>query len=385
MFEKQLDALSAQNRRRRLTFFQSAPEARIESGKRSFINFASNNYLGLATDPRVKEAAKNAIEQWGAGATASRLLGGSLEEHAKLETDLAAFKGTQACAVFPSGYHVNAGFLPALLEPVDTVFLDRLCHASLVDGARLSKASFKVFRHNDPEHLDHLLARRTAGVSWVVTESIFSMDGDAAPLRDIVDVARRHGAHVYVDEAHGTGVYGPGGRGLVNSLGLEKEVDVCMGTLSKALGSAGGFVCGRRDVIEWAHNRSRSFIYSTALPPASAAAARAALAICRDEEWRREKLFALSRRLRAGLDLDPYGGPIVPWVVGEDAAALAAAAKLEEAGIFAPAIRPPTVHEGTSRIRFSLTALHEETDIDETIEAIRSTFSPLGERGTKSF
>ncbi len=381
LFGPRLQALKDSHLYRALRVLQSAPSARVTLEGRIFVNFASNNYLGLAVDARLKRAAQAAIEQWGAGATASRLLGGTLEPHGRLEEKLAAFKGTEAAAVFPSGYHVNTGLLPALAEAGDVLILDRLCHASLVDGARLSRAALRVFRHNDPSDLEKVLKRLPGrGRRWVVTESVFSMDGDAAPLREIVDVARRHGARTYVDEAHATGVYGPEGRGWVNALGLEKEVDVCMGTLSKALGSQGGFACGSRDLVDWIRRRSRSFIYSTALSPASLAAASEALDVCLSEPARREKLFALCGRLREGLGrlrgdaaAGDGSGPIVPFLVGSEAATLELSRRLWDGGVFAPAVRPATVPKGTSRIRFSVTAEHSEQDIGRVLDVLETT------------
>jgi 8-amino-7-oxononanoate synthase len=371
---------------RRLRVLETSPEAETRLDGRVVVNFASNNYLGLAADERLKKAAREAVDRWGVGATASRLLGGSTELHDRLERELASFKGTEAAAVFPSGYHVNVGLLPALLEPPDVVVLDRYAHASLVDGARLSRATLRVFRHNDAADLEKVLRRLPAGrQAWIVTESVFSMDGDLAPLKDIAGLAHRCGARVFVDEAHATGVFGPEGRGLVNQLGLEKKIDVCMGTLSKALGSAGGFACGSRELIEWIRNRCRSFIYSTALPPPLAAAALAAIEICRTEPARREHLFDLSARLRNFLqsavghpESATVMGPIVPLIIGSEERALSLADHLAKAGFFAPAIRPPTVPKGTARLRFSLTSNHTRAHIDRLSETVSSFFQDEG-------
>lgn len=234
-----LEVLAATHRRRTPKTLGGAPGARVVIDGAPRVNFASNNYLGLAEDPRVRRAAAHAARVWGAGATGSRLMGGTLEPHRALERDIAVLKGRPAALVFPSGYHANAGMLPALAGPGDTVVLDRLAHASLVDGARLSRARLRVFRHNDPADLDRVLARAAGpGQRWVVTESVFSMDGDKAPLADIVAVAERRGARTYVDEAHGTGVWGPAGAGVINEAGLSERVDVAMGTLSKEIGRA---------------------------------------------------------------------------------------------------------------------------------------------------
>lgn len=365
-----LALLESENRRRRPRTVQRIPSARTQVSGREVLNFASNNYLALAEDDRVRDAATDAAQRWGAGATGSRLMGGTLGIHEELESSLAQFKGREAALVFPSGYHANLGMIPALAGPDDTLFLDRLAHASLVDGARLSKARVRVFRHNDPTDLDHALARvRGAGERWVITESVFSMDGDRAPLKELATVCRKHGARLYVDEAHGTGVWGPDGRGWVNEQGVVDQVDVCMGTLSKAFGAQGGFVCGSGPLIQWAINRSRAFIYSTALAPSSVGAARAALKIVLEEPDRRKRLFEMSHRLWRGLGLDGQG-PIVPFIVGEEKRALSLSAVLWEAGIFAPAVRFPTVPKGQARVRFSVTAAHSVEEIDRVLSTV---------------
>jgi 8-amino-7-oxononanoate synthase len=367
-----LGILETENRLRRPRTVESVPAAHCRVAGRDIVNFASNNYLGLAEDDRVRRAAAEAADRWGAGATGSRLMGGTLAIHHELEEALAVFKEGAAALVFPSGYHANTGLLPALLGPDDAVFLDRLAHASLVDGARLSRARVRVFRHNDPEDLDRALARVSgAGERWVVTESVFSMDGDRAPLQEITGVCDRRGARLYVDEAHGTGVWGPEGRGWVNELGLSGRVDVCMGTLSKALGAQGGFVCGSRPLIQWALNRARAFIYSTALAPSAAAGALAALRIVQEEPQRRQRMFDLSDRLWRGFSLEGKG-PIVPLVVGEDSRALSLSSSLWEAGVFAPAVRFPTVPKGEARVRFSVTAAHTAEDMDLVLRAVSS-------------
>lgn len=395
---RNLEDLEKADLRRTLRVLDSAPSAHVTLDGREVVNFASNNYLGLAGDPWVRRAAAEAAERWGAGATASRLLGGSLRVHEELESALARLKGTEAAAVFPSGYHANLGTLQALLGKDDTAVLDRLAHASLVDGVRLSGARLKVFGHNDVEELEKVLTRadRAGDRCWIITESAFSMDGDVAPLRQIVSLAKRFGANTYVDEAHATGVWGVEGAGVVKDLGLERGVDVCMGTLSKALGAMGGFICGRWELVEWVHNRCRSFIYSTALSPACAASALAALDIVRSQPERREKLFRLGGRLRQTLRPSPASpsqrsgdgrspklreggeggeGPIVPFIVGSEKAALAISRRLWDAGFFVPAIRPPTVPKGTARLRFSVTAAHSEQDIDRAVKVLKEAVS----------
>lgn len=366
-----LALLATTHRHRSPKTLSGAPASRALIDGALRVNFASNNYLGLAEDPRVRRAAAQAARRWGGGATASRLMGGTLALHRELEAEIADLKRCPAALVFPSGYHANTGMIPALAGPDDTIVLDRLAHASLVDGARLSRARLKVFRHNDPADLDRVLARTTgSGRRWVITESVFSMDGDRAPLAELVAVAERRGARTYVDEAHGTGVWGPEGSGAINALGLAGRVDVAMGTLSKAFAAQGGFVCGSKELIDWAVNRARAFIYSTALAPTAAAAALAALRLSRAEPARRDRLFALSRQLRSALNV-PGEGPIVPFPVGGDEAALNLSRRLWDRGLFAPAVRPPTVPPGTARVRFSLTAAHTEADVDAVVSAIR--------------
>lgn len=363
-----LAVLEKENRLRRPRTVQRMPAARTRVSGREVVNFASNNYLGLAEDERVRRAAADAANHWGAGATGSRLMGGTLAFHEELESSLAHFKGRESALVFPSGYHANLGMIPALAGPGDTLFLDRLAHASLVDGARLSKARVRVFRHNDAGDLERVLHRGT-GNRWVITESVFSMDGDRAPLKEISAVCQKQNAHLYVDEAHGTGVWGPDGRGWVNEQGVVDKVDVCMGTLSKAFGAQGGFICGSKPLIQWAINRARAFIYSTALAPASVGAAQAALEIVQKEPERRERLFALSARLWSGLGLAGEG-PIVPFIVGENARALSLSAALWDEGVFAPAVRYPTVPKGEARVRFSVTAAHHVSDIDQVLQVV---------------
>jgi len=384
--EQSLEALGKTHQRRRLRVLASAPGSRVTVGGKVYLNLASNNYLGLAGDERLMAAAREALARWGAGATASRLLGGTLALHEELEAALTAYKRTEACAVFPSGYHANLGVLPALAGPDDTLILDRLSHASLVDGARLSKAKILVFAHNDPDDLGRVLRRAPAGGRrWVVTESVFSMDGDAAPLLELVAAAERDGGRLYVDEAHATGVLGPEGQGVVRALGLETRVGASMGTLSKALGSQGGYVAGSEDLVRWLHNKARSFIYSTALNPAAAGAALSAVDVAKTDEARRGRVLSLAGRLRDGLSRlgarppsKPLGGayavfergPIVPFIVGESGAAVALSKKLWEAGFFAPAVRPPTVPAGTARLRFSVTAGHTEDEVDRLLDVL---------------
>ncbi len=354
------------------------PGPRIRINGREVLLLCSNNYLGLATDPRVKQAATRAIDTYGCGATGSRLISGNLEPCAELEQELAAFKGAEAALVFPSGYHANIGTIPALLDASDLLFSDALNHASLIDGARLSRAETVIYRHCNMEDLERKLRARTnARRKLILTESVFSMDGDLAPLREISFLAKKYGAQLMVDEAHGTGLFGPTGAGLVEELGLTGAVDIQMGTFSKALGSLGGYVAGSRDLIRFLVNRARSFIFTTGLPPPVLAASREALRIVRSEPERRQALFRNVGRLRgalasAGFELGPTdstGSQILPVVIGEDRLTMAACRYLLGKGVFVQGIRPPTVPQGTARLRVTPMATHTDADIAEATEA----------------
>jgi 8-amino-7-oxononanoate synthase len=346
---------------------------------RSLLNFASNDYLGLASDPRVIEAACSAARVHGWGSGASPLVSGWHAPHEALAAALAEFEQVEAVALFPSGFAANLGAIVALVGSGDAVYLDRLDHACLVDGTRLSRARLRVYPHNDVGRLEAILSRDRGKFrrSLIATEGVFSMDGDLAPLAELADLARRFGAMLMVDEAHGTGVFGAEGRGASEHFGVADRVDVKVGTLSKALGSIGGFVAGSRRLVDWLINRARPLIYSTSLPPSAAAAATRALEILQLEPWRRIMLADLSASLRGALpklgfpDVGP-GGPIVPVVVGEPGEALDRAARLLERGCLVPAIRPPTVPEGTARLRISLTAAHSSEDLDRLIAALGS-------------
>ena len=362
---------------RRLVSLAGSTPGRVERGGRSLLNFASNDYLGLAGDPRVIEAACSAASVHGWGSGASPLVSGWREPHEALASGLAEFERVEAVALFPSGFAANLGTIAALVGPGDAVYLDRLGHACLVDGARLSRARLRVYPHNDADRLEAILTRDRGRFrrSLIATDGVFSMDGDLAPLADLADLAGRYGAMLLVDEAHGTGVFGDGGRGASEACGVSDRVDVKVGTLSKALGSVGGFVAGSRRLIDWLINHARPMIYSTAPPPSAAAAAGRALEILRLEPWRRARLAGLAGSLRSALptlglpDVGP-GGPIVPLILGEPRAALDRAARLLDRGCLVPAIRPPTVPEGTARLRISLTAAHDPADVDRLLAAL---------------
>ena len=378
----ELDALSAKGLRRGLEPLGSAQGAVVTVDGRPAVNLCSNDYLGLAADPRLRRAAAESAEREGAGAGAARLIAGDLPIHGLLERRLAAFKKTGAALLFNSGYHANAGVPATLVGRGDAVFCDVLDHASIVDGCLLSRAELVRYRHLDVTELDDLLGRTQARRKLVVTDSVFGMDGDAAPLREIADVCERHGAMLYVDEAHATGVLGPTGAGLAEALGVADRVDVHMGTLGKALGSFGAYVAGSRRLVDLLVSRARTFIFTTALPPAACGAAIAALDVLAAEPSRRERLGALTARMKAGLarlgfDVSRVVAPIFPVVLGTEERALAAARALRDRGFFVRAIRPPTVPRGTSRLRVALTAGHTEAQLDAFLDALEEVVREL--------
>jgi 8-amino-7-oxononanoate synthase len=340
----------------------------------------SNNYLGLADHPRVREAAAEAAMRYGAGSGASRLVSGNMTIHRRLEEQLAEFKASEACLLFGSGYLANAGVVAALAREGDVVFSDALNHASIVDGCRLARAETFVYRHLDVDHLEWGLRQAEGRGSLIVTDGVFSMDGDVAPLAEIVDLARRHDARVMVDEAHGTGVLGSGGRGTVAAAGLESEVDLVVGTLGKALGSYGAYVCCDGQMAKYLVNTARTLIFSTALPPPAVAAAMAALELLREQPRRVEKLRRNGAVLREALresrvPVPPGETPIVPLIVGEAADAVRASERALAKGIFAQAIRPPTVPEGGSRLRLAVMASHTKSELREAAGVLAAVTS----------
>jgi len=345
---------------------------------------SSNNYLDLANHPEVKRAAAEALESYGCGAGASRLISGTMELHARLEAKLAEFEGTEAALVFGSGYHANTGVIPALMGPGDIIFSDELNHASIIDGCRLARADTQVFRHRDTGHLEELLASApTPGQRLIVTDSVFSMDGDVARLPEIAALARRYRAWVMVDEAHATGVFGPNGAGVVEETGLQGRIEIQMGTLGKALGSFGAYVAGSRVLIDWLINRARSFIYSTALPPPLLAAALAALHIVKNEPERRRRLWNNAAFLRQGLSglgyrLGESESPILPVLIGDEEKTMALCAALLKHGVFAHGIRPPTVPEGTARLRVTPTATHTDEELERALRAFAEAGKEVG-------
>jgi 8-amino-7-oxononanoate synthase len=345
----------------------------------------SNNYLGLADNPRVREAAANAAMRWGVGAGASRLVSGTMTVHGRLERRLAAFKGTEAALLFGSGYLANLGVVGALARAGEIVFSDELNHASIIDGCRLSRAETFVYAHNDVEHLAWGLAQAGSRGALIVTESVFSMDGDVAPLEEIVELARLHGVRVAVDEAHATGCLGPGGRGVVAAAGLEREVDVVIGTLGKALGAYGAFVACDAELAQLFTNSARSLIFSTAPPPPAAAGALAALELLEEQPRRVDRLHANAAVLRAelareGFDVAGSSTQIIPLVVGDARTALRVCEAALERGVFAQAIRPPTVPEGTSRLRLAVMATHTTGELREAARTLGQAAQQVGFR-----
>mgnify|MGYP005832551241 CR=1 FL=1 len=370
-----LDQLDRAALRRRLATRGSAQGPTMVLDGRQLVNFGSNDYLSLAADPRVVEAAIAAARQEGWGSGASPLVTGRSRQHALLEEELAAFEGAEAALVFPSGFAANAGTIAALVGPGDVVYTDRKNHASLLDGCRLSRADVRVYPHNDPAALRRLVERGRYRRRLIVTDSLFSIDGDTARLVELTEIAEGCGAMLLVDEAHATGVFGPRGRGLVEAMDIERWVHARIGTLSKALASAGGFVAGSRALIDWLANRARSYVFSTAAPPAVLAAARRAVEIVGAEPGMGARLLRRAAALRArlaehGWNTGASAGQIIPLFVGTPRRALALSAALKEQGFFVPAIRPPTVPEGESCLRVSLTLGHTEAMLDGLVEAL---------------
>ncbi len=374
--EDSLADLEKQGLRRNLAVRGGRQAAQIELDGSRLVNFGSNDYLGLAADPRLAQAVRESLAGWGSGA--SPLITGHADAHQTLEDRLAQFEGTEAALLFTSGFAANTATIATLVGPGDVVFSDRKNHASLLDGCRLSRADVRAYPHCDHRSLDRLIGQATTyRRRLIVTDSLFSMDGDIAPLVELAELARRHDAMLMVDEAHATGVFGRTGRGLCEQLGVEGGVHIRVGTLSKALGSIGGFVAGSRGLIDWLVNRARPYIYSTASPAAVAAAGMAALDIVRDEPHRRQQLLDRAARFRAtlvehGWNVGNSTTQIVPIIVGDAQRALDLSATLREAGYFIPAIRPPTVPEGEACLRVSLSFGHTDEQIDGLIETLDS-------------
>ena len=377
--------LDARSLRRNLTERHGPQRGdHIEIDGQLLVNFGSNDYLGLASDPTIIDAVRSALDNYGWGSGASPLVTGRSNLHAELERQLAEFEGAEAALLFPSGYAANVGTIGALAGNADVIFSDQLNHASIIDGCRLSGAKVLKYRHRDIDHLSDLLSQIADSRRWsflnyrrrlIVTDSLFSMTGELAPLPQIADLANLHGAMLLVDEAHATGVFGPDGRGVCQHYGIERDVHARVGTLSKALGGLGGFVAGSKNLIDWLANRARTYVFSTAPPAAFAAAGLAALELVDKEPKRREAVLANARMLRgqlqeAGIAVDTSESQIIPVVLGNPNRTLAAAAELRQRGFFVPAIRPPSVPVGQSLLRISLTYLNTEEQITALVGAL---------------
>ncbi len=374
-------------RRMRMVSGPQGPRVLLD-GKRVLL-MCSNNYLGLADHPRVREAAAEAAMRYGVGAGASRLVSGNMTLHRRLEERLAAFKGVERSVLFGAGYLANTGVVQSVAGPGEVVFSDELNHASIIDGCRLSRAETFVYRHRDTEHLEWGLRQSEGRGSLIVTDGVFSMDGDVAPLVRIVELAHRYDTRVMVDEAHATGVLGRGGRGSVAAAGLEGEVDLIVGTLGKALGSYGAYVACDATMAKYLVNTARPLIFSTGPAPPVVAGALAALEIVMEQPRRVERLSDNAATLRSalsaqGLDIPAGETPIVPLVVGDAGDAMALCERLLQRGVFAQAIRPPTVPEGTSRLRLAAIATHNAAELEWAAGQIAAAYDALGRRSSRS-
>ena len=384
---QRLDKIRQEGLYRELRRVDSPQSPHVQIAGKTLLNFSSNDYLGLANHPLLNEAAVKAVERFGSGAGASRLICGSLAPHHELEAALADFKKTGAALSFSSGYAAAMGTICALIGKDDVIVIDKLVHACIVDAARLSGAKLRVFAHNDLNELEDILrwanqrhesaSATTRPRILVVTESVFSMDGDLAPLREIVNLKEKYGAWLMVDEAHATGLFGKHRRGLAEESGVSDQIEIQMGTLGKALGSSGGFICGPQALIDYLINRARTFIFSTAPTPASAAAARAAVELIQSKEGqaRRNQLWSLVDQIKVGLTQAGWPpaavhGAIIPLVIGAEVEAVEAATALHDNGIFIPAIRYPTVARGQARLRLSITAAHSSEDVAKLLTAL---------------
>jgi len=368
---------------RRLRLISGPQGPRVTLDGQPVLLLCSNDYLGLANHPRVRGAAADAASQWGAGAGASRLISGNMQPHGRLERRLAEFKGYESALLFGSGYLANTGTIAALAGRGEVVFSDELNHASIIDGCRLSRAETFVYRHGDVEHLAWGLGEAGGRGSLIVTDGVFSMDGDTAPLEQLLELARRHGCRLMVDEAHATGALGPGGRGSVAAAGLSGEVDVVVGTLGKALGSYGAYVCASQELTDYLLNTARSFVFSTAPPPPAIGAGMAALELLESHPDRVERLRANASTLRAalgaeGLEVGGSETQIVPVEVGDATRTMELSERLLERGVFAQGIRPPTVPEGSSRLRFTVMSTHRGSELEQAAQLVGATAREMG-------
>ena len=367
---------------RELNIVESVQGTHLEIKGKTYLTFCSNNYLGLANHPVIIKAVKDAVEKYGWGAGASRLVSGNMKLHEALESEISRFKGKEASIVFPTGYMANIGTISSLVSKGDLVICDKLNHASIIDGCRLSGADFRVYPHCDMEKLENILRKSSKyHQKLIVTDTVFSMDGDLAPLSDIVRIASKYNAMVMADEAHGAGVFGKMGRGVVEHFNLSKKVSIIMGTLSKAVGSLGGYVSGDADLINFLRNKARPFMYTTALPPAVCAASIAGIRLIRENASLRTSLWNNVRYLREKLDLlninvTSSESPIIPILIGDAKKAVDVSAFLYKKGILIPAIRPPTVPARSSRLRMTVMSTHTREEMERLLDVLRDVLDP---------
>lgn len=374
-----------QSLRRSLFILKSAKANEVIIDGKTYLNFSSNDYLGYSSHPKVIQSATDALKKYGAGGRSSRLISGTLDLHSELEDKLSKFKGTESCLVFPTGFMANLGVISALLGNGDALIIDQLNHASIIDAAKLARCRIFVYKHRSIESLEKILKRtKTYKKRLVVTDSLFSMDGDFAPLKEIVDLCHKNQVWLMIDDAHATGIFGENGIGMAEYFNLIGKIEIVMGTLSKAMGSQGGFVCASKELVDFLINKSRPFIYTTALSPSSCAAALTAVSLVKEEPQRRQNLLSLSKCLRERLKakfqknsilLQNSLSQIVPFWVGSAENTVRLSQRLRELGIFAPAIRPPTVPKNECRLRFSLTSEHTEKDVELLLKALNNSIS----------
>jgi 8-amino-7-oxononanoate synthase len=358
-----------------------SPEVTI-SGK-TYVLLGSNSYLGLSVDPKVVESARLALEKYGTGSGGSRLVSGSFDLHRQLEEKIAEFKNTESAILFSSGYLANIGTISALVGSDDIIYSDELNHASIIDGARLSRSTVRIYKHLDLNHLTELLEsdKNTKCRKLIVTDTVFSMDGDLVPLPQLVEISEKYGCILMIDEAHATGVLGKRGSGATEHFGVEDRVPVVMGTLSKAIGSLGGYIAGSQELIDFIRNRVRSYIFDTSLPPASLAASITAIDIIENEPERREHLWNMVNKFKMGIEntglrILPSHSAIIPVLIGDAEPALNFAKMLRENGVFTPAVRPPSVPHGMCRIRVTIMAKHTEDHVETALKAFRDAYEP---------
>lgn len=368
---------------RHLTEIQTGQFPEIKINNKPHILLASNSYLGLSVDPRVINASKEALEKYGTGSGGSRLVSGSSDLHRKLEERIAQFKNTEAAILFSTGYLVNVGTISSVVGPEDIVFSDELNHASIIDGCKLSKAKTEIYRHLDYDHLEELLSENSDyKKKLIVTDTIFSMDGDLVDLKRLVEISDEFGCMLMIDEAHAMGVLGDRGSGATEYFDVENKVPIVMGTLSKAVGSLGGYICGSQKLIDFIRNRVRTYIFDTSLPAASIAASIEAINIIENEKERRDNLWKLINRFKSGiedigLEILPTHSAIIPVLIGDPEPALKFSSMLREKGVYSPAVRPPSVPPGKCRIRSSIMATHTEEQIDFAIESFKQVSTDI--------